>query len=211
MAAHLFDPGDLELRGEEVLLRPLIRDDAEALAAAAGESREHYLYTATPDEADGGHAYVNKALAMRAAGTRFPLTTIFQDRIVGTTSYMRYQPWDWPTGAATQRVDRPDIVEVGYTWLAASAQRTRCNTETKLLLLRQAFDVWNVHAVLLRTDARNTRSRRAIERLGAQLEGILRADMPAFDGGVRDTAQYSIIAAMWPVVYEQLANRAKHL
>ena len=103
-----------------------------------------------------------------------------------------------------QRTDRPDAVEVGSTWLAASAQRTRCNTEAKYLLLAHAFEGWEVHRVSLRTDERNERSRRAIERLGAQFEGIRRVDMPGQDGTVRNSACYSIVRAEWPAVRDRL-------
>jgi RimJ/RimL family protein N-acetyltransferase len=185
----------------------MVAADAPALAAAANESRDTYLFTTVPDSSDRGEGYVARALEMRSAGTRFPFTLEWNDRVVGSSSYMRYQPWQWPAGAAGQRIDRPDIVEIGYTWLAASAQRTACNSQAKLLMLSQAFDVWQVHAVLLRTDERNTRSRTAIERLGAKFEGILRADMPAFDGAVRNTAQYSIIAEEWPAVRDRLNQR----
>ena len=85
-------------------------------------------------------------------------------------------------------------------WLAASAQRTRCNTEAKYLLLSHAFDVWRVHRVSLKTDERNTKSRRAIERLGAVFDGVRRADMPGQDGSVRNSAYYSIVPGEWPTV-----------
>lgn len=102
---------------------------------------------------------------------------------------------------------RPDVVEIGGTWLAASAQRTRCNTEAKYLLLRHAFEVWDVHRVAFRTDVRNETSRAAIERLGAKLEGIRRADKPARDGIVRDSIFFSIVRAEWSVVGATLERR----
>jgi len=123
---------------------------------------------------------------------------------VGSTSYLGAERWRWPAGSPRQRTDRPDVVEIGATWLAASAQRTRCNTEAKLLMLAHAFDVWQVHRVSLKTDARNMTSRRAIERLGARLEGVRRADMPGSDGSVRDSAYYSIVRAEWPEVRQRL-------
>ena len=94
----------------------------------------------------------------------------------------------------------PDALEIGATWLSDLAQRTRCNTEAKYLMLTHAFDVWEVHRVALKTDERNTRSRRAIERLGAKLDGVRRADMPGQDGSVRSSAYYSIVRAEWPAV-----------
>ena len=95
------------------------------------------------------------------------------------------------------------------TWLAASAQRTRCNTEAKLLMLAHAFERWQVHSVSLKTDERNARSRRAIERLGARFDGLRRADMPGADGTVRTSAYYSILAAEWPVVCEGLRGNLR--
>ena len=100
----------------------------------------------------------------------------------------------------------PDVLEIGGTWLSASAQRTVCNTEAKYLMLKHAFERWSVHRVSLRTDERNRRSRRAIERIGARFEGIRRADMPGADGTVRNSALYSIVAAEWPDVRKLLEN-----
>jgi RimJ/RimL family protein N-acetyltransferase len=124
--------------------------------------------------------------------------------VVGSTSFIEPRVWDWPPGSALQRSDRPDVVEIGSTWLAASAQRTRCNTEAKLLMLAHAFERWQVHAVSFKTDERNARSRRAIERLGARFDGVRRADMPGADGTVRNSAHYSIVAAEWPAVRARL-------
>ncbi len=147
---------------------------------------------------------VEKALRQQTLEQRIPFTILWCSRVVGTTSYYDYTPWEWPVGCDLQRADRPDTLEIGYTWLAASAQRTRCNTEAKYLLLSQAFDSWEVHRVSLRTDVRNERSRRAIERLGAQFEGVRRADMPGQDCTVRDSAFYSIVSAEWPQVQNRL-------
>jgi N-acetyltransferase len=144
-------------------------------------------------------------MQMKASGERYPFTILFDGRIVGSTSYYDYQPWRWASEHAhRRRVDRPDVVEIGYTWLAASAQRTRCNTESKFLLMQQAFDVWEVHRVFLRTDERNRRSRAAIERLGCKLDGIRRADMAGRDGTVRNSAFYSMIASEWPAAKARL-------
>lgn len=96
---------------------------------------------------------------------------------------------------------------IGYTWLTPSAQRTRINTEGKLLMIGHAFDAWDVWAVRLQTDARNARSCAAIERLGFRLDGILRADRPGADGSVRDTAAYSMLADEWPLHRARLLER----
>ncbi|MCK9895854.1 GNAT family N-acetyltransferase [Frankia sp. AgB32] len=103
--------------------------------------------------------------------------------------------------------DLPSVAEIGATWLSASAQRTAINTEAKLLLLGHAFDGWSAVRVCLKTDARNARSRAAIERLGARFEGIRRAHMLATDGMARDTAYYSVLRAEWPGVRAGLAAR----
>jgi N-acetyltransferase len=187
-----------------VTLRPLAATDAEALAAAAAESREPFGYTRVPDGAEDARRYIALALTERDAGRRLPFAILWQDRLVGSTSFLEIQRWRWPAGSPLQRDDDPDVVDIGATWLAASAQRTRCNTEAKLLMLTHAFEVWRVHRVALKTDERNTASRRAIERLGARFEGVRRADMPGQDGSVRHSAYYSIVQAEWPAVRRTL-------
>jgi len=201
--------GPIELGGDEVLLRPLFEADIAALAQAARESREHYRLNLVPDGLEETPEYVARALLQLEKGERYPFVIRWNQRVVGSTSYLLYQPWVWPPGCKLQRSDRPDVVEVGATWLAASAQRTRCNTEAKFLLLRHAFEVWGVHAVKLRTDVRNQRSRQAIERLGAKFDGLIRADMPGRDCTVRDSAHYSILAAEWPAVKAKLEERLR--
>ena len=194
----------LVLSGPSVTLRPLAITDAAALADAAAESRQHYVFTRVPDGIAEAESYIAGALRDRDAGHRMPFVTVWKDRVVGCTSYLDIQRWRWPAGSPLQRSDSPDAVEIGATWLAHSAQRTRCNTEAKLLMLVHAFDVWAVHRVALKTDERNARSRRAIERLGATLDGVRRADMPGQDGSVRNSAYYSIVRAEWPAVRAKL-------
>ena len=194
------------LQGETVTLRPLTAADAGALAAAASESRQEFVYTRVPDGVDEARQYIEVALADREAGRRVPFAIVWHDRLVGSTSYLDPQRWRWPAGSPLQRTDRPDAVEIGSTWLGASAQRTRCNTEAKYLLLSHAFDVWRVHRVSLKTDERNAKSRRAIERLGALFEGVRRADMPGQDGSVRSSAYYSIVRSEWPDVRKKLED-----
>jgi RimJ/RimL family protein N-acetyltransferase len=118
--------------------------------------------------------------------------------------------WDWPPGNPHQRgADVPDVVEIGATWLAPAAQRTAINTEAKLLMLTHAFEAWRVHRVSLLTDARNERSRAAIARIGARLDGVVRAARVAADGGIRDTAVYSIVEPEWPAVRDALRARLR--
>jgi RimJ/RimL family protein N-acetyltransferase len=106
-----------------------------------------------------------------------------------------------------QRHGIPDVLDIGFTWLAGSAQRSAVNTEAKLLMMAHAFEVWEVHRVALQTDVRNTRSRSAIERIGGRLDGIMRADRPGSDDTVRTSARYSIVASEWPVVKARLTTR----
>lgn len=200
----MLDLGTLTLRGDDLLLRPLVTEDAEALALVAAEGRDSFGFTPVPNGLDETVTYVRDALAGKATGMRFPFAIEFRGRVVGTTSYYDYQPWRWPKDCTLQREDRPDALEIGYTWLASSEQRTSCNTRCKLALLQHAFERYRVHRVALRTDARNARSRRAIERLGAQLDGVLRGHTSATDCSVRNSAYYSILAAEWPVVKSRL-------
>lgn len=206
MKETMLDFGDLTLTGPEVTLRPLREDDAGALAKATAESRDTYLYSAVPKAIDGTNRYIQSALQQRERGERFPFVICWQGRIVGSTSYSDYQPWHWAEGSPLQRTSTPDVLEIGYTWLAASAQRTRCNSEAKYLLLRHAFETWNVYRVCLRTDERNSRSRNAIERLGAKFEGVRRGDKPGEDGTIRNSAFYSITSEEWPIAKKRFVS-----
>ena len=103
----------------------------------------------------------------------------------------------------------PDACEIGYTWLTRSAIRTAANTETKLLMLTHAFETWQVLRVCFHTDARNQCSRAALERIGGKFEGILRAHRMATDFIPRDSVRYSILAAEWPELKQQLTHRLR--
>ncbi|GAA0903456.1 GNAT family N-acetyltransferase [Virgisporangium aurantiacum] len=183
------------LDGALVRLEPLDHRHAAHLAAAADEDRTSYRFTWVPTAADVGD-YVDTQLARAAAGTLMPYAQVEKTsgRAIGATAY--WDPRLWPDRDALY------AVEVGFTWLAASAQGTGINTEAKLLLFANAFDNWNVARVDLKTDARNTLSRTAIERTGARFEGVLRrwsrSWAPGEAGLLRDSAMYSIIDAEWP-------------
>jgi len=126
------------------------------------------------------------------------------DLVIGSTRFFNIERWPWPQVHVRHgRVD-PDACEIGYTWFTASAVRTAANTESKLLMLTHAFETWNVFRVCLHADARNLRSRTAIERIGGVFEGILRAHRMAADYIARDSARYSIIATEWPSVKRRL-------
>ncbi len=200
----------LTLDGRFVRLEPLARAHVPALVAAAAESRDTYGLTRVPADAASMARYVEDALADAERGLAVPFATVdkTRDRLVGSTRFY-VERWSWPGAPAPPVPVGPDAVEIGSTWLAASAQRTHVNTEAKLLMLAHAFDVWRVRRVMLKTDARNARSRANIERLGARFDGILRANMPAFDGGVRDTAYYSILPSEWPAARERLEARLR--
>ena len=126
---------------------------------------------------------------------------------MGATRFCEIASWQWPPGARHQRQGVPDVLDIGFTWLAGSAQRTSVNTEAKLLMMTHAFEVWEVHRVALQTDVRNKRSWAAIERIGGQLDGIMRADRPGSDDTVRTSARFSIVAEEWPDVKARLAAR----
>ncbi|HVM65694.1 MAG TPA: GNAT family protein [Acidimicrobiales bacterium] len=200
------EQGNLTLTGRHVRLEPLEMEHVAALVRAAGESRATYGYSVVPEGEDAMRAYVEAALAARAAGEHVPFATVraTDGTVIGSTRFSDVAPWVWPAGSAQQREGRPDVAEIGHTWLAASAQRTGVNTEAKWLMLRHAFEVWEVHLVRLRSDRRNLRSRAAIERLGARFEGVRRADRPGVDGTVRDSAFYSITRDEWPAVRDRL-------
>jgi RimJ/RimL family protein N-acetyltransferase len=191
-----------------VALEPLSSQHAEPLWQAASLRRETYGLTSVPSSLEATRVYIELALAELTRGASVPFVTrdARTGRVVGSTRFMNLERWTWPPpGSPMQRTsDEADAVEIGSTWLAQDAQRSGINTHAKLLMLAHAFEGWEVRRVTLKTDARNVRSRRAIERLGARLDGVLRAHMPAFDGGVRDTAFYSILAAEWPDVRSRL-------
>ena len=200
----------LVLEGRHVRLEPLGVGHARDLLAAASGPRETYGFTTVPADEPSMVGYIEAALRDQEAGRALPFATVAKatGRVVGSTRFGNIEFWPWLPGNANQRGrDVPDVVEIGWTWLAADVQRTPVNTEAKLLMLAHAFETWRVHRVSLMTDARNERSRRAILRLGARFDGVLRAARPASDGGIRDTAAFSILEDEWPAVKTQLQSR----
>ena len=196
------------LEGRHVLLEPLSLDHIPGLVQAANQSRDTYGFTYVPEDADAMRLYVETALAGQDAGNTLPFATIDRhtERVAGSTRFHHAEFWDWPAGNPHQRGKQlPDVVHIGTTWLAADAQRTGINTEAKLLMLTHAFESWLVHRVRIQADSRNERSRRAIERLGAHLDGVVRADRVALDGAIRDSAVFSILDSEWPEVKAKLA------
>lgn len=196
----------LTLEGRRVRLEPLSVGFIAALTKAAAESRETYGLTYVPEGEARLRAYVDRALEDTAHGLFVPFVTfdLVATRVVGMTRFGNLERWAWPELPRDPRPAGLDAVEIGWTWLAASAQRSHVNSEAKLLMLAHAFEVWRVRRVSLKTDARNVRSRSAIERIGGRFDGLLRSHMPAYDGGVRDTAYFSILESEWPGVKERL-------
>jgi len=201
------------LQGRFVRLEPLSEEHIPGLVEAAAEDRANYQWTYTPNGVEQMTDFVRGARAKAAADAHVPFATIRrglaggEDRIVGSTRYCEVSFWEWPPGALHQRHGVPDVVDIGFTWLAGSAQRTVVNTEAKLLMMTHAFEVWQVHRVALQTDVRNKRSWAAIERIGGQLDGIMRADRPGADDTVRTSARFSIVADEWPTVKARLTAR----
>ena len=195
----------VELRGRWVRLEPLTPGHVPAIAGAASGDRSTYGLTTVPDGADAARAYVEGMLAEQATGSRLPFATVLAGtgELVGCSTFLDLQYWPVDDRAPGM----PVVAEIGSTWLTPAAQRTPVNTEAKLLMLTHAFEVWRVQRVSLKTDARNARSRAAIERLGARFDGVLRRHSPAADVGLRDAAFYSIVDDEWPAIRANLESR----
>ncbi len=194
----------ITLEGTLVRLEPLRLQHLPSLVELA--RLEDYPYTFVPTRQETMHKYIQAALNEQERGAALPFATVDKrtNRVVGSTRFMSFEYWPWPEDSPHYGGGLPDAVEIGHTWLAPIAQRSGLNTEAKLLMLAHAFEVFKVRRVTLKTDARNLCSRQAIARLGAHLDGILRAHRPASDGGIRDSALYSILAGEWPTVKARL-------
>ncbi len=191
--------------GVLVRLEPLdVRHVAE-LTVSAAEDRAAFGFTWVPDGPEETARYVGTQLRRGESGELIPFAQIRRadGRAVGATSFLNFRRFEGQP--------LPFAVEIGWTWLAASAQRSGINAEAKLLLLTHAFEVWRVERVDLKTDARNARSRAAIEGLGARFEGVLRRWNPSYapgeEGRLRDSAMFSIIADEWPAARARLRDR----
>ena len=181
------------LRANGVRLEPLELEHEAGLAAAAADGelwRLRITSVPTPQET---RAYIETALQMRAEGHRFAFAVVEDttDRVLGSTSFHDILP-------AVRRV------EIGYTWYALSAQRTHVNTTAQLLMMGHAFDTLGCHVVGWRTDNFNFASQRAIERLGAKKDGVIRHHALRRDGTIRDTVMYSMRSGEWPEARAQL-------
>ncbi|MFZ0201508.1 MAG: GNAT family protein [Candidatus Sulfotelmatobacter sp.] len=199
------------LSGKHVRLEPLDHRHMEGLVAAAAADPSLYQWSPVPQGEVQARAYIDAALSWRDAGTAVPFAIIrMKDgAVIGSTRFWNLERWSWPQGHARHGRRFPDACEIGYTWFTRSAIRTAANTEAKLLMLTHAFEAWVVFRVCFHADARNQRSRAALERIGGRLEGILRAHRMAADFIARDSARYSVIAAEWPEVKERLTRRLR--
>jgi len=196
------------LPGRHVRLEPLEHRHVEGLVAAAAADPSLYQWSPIPQGKVEATSYVDTALAWREAGSAAPFAIIRVDdgAVIGSTRFWNLERWSWPQGHPSHGRSTPDACEIGYTWLTRSAIRTRANTEAKLLMLTHAFETWQVLRVCFHTDARNQRSRAALERIGGKCEGILRVHRMAADFIPRDSVRYSILAEEWPEAREKLGR-----
>jgi RimJ/RimL family protein N-acetyltransferase len=200
-------PLSVTLRGRHVTLTPLSVDDVPGLVHAASGDRSTFGWSIVPGTIDGMEDVVRRLLADRDQRIAVPFATRRSDtsEVIGMTRFLTLR-WFFDH-------EYPDAVEIGGTFLSASAQRTAANTEAKLLMMTHAFDVWGVRRLDLKTDERNERSRRAIERIGGQFEGVLRNWQAAQVDGegelTRNSAMYSILPTEWPDVRERLEERLR--
>jgi len=186
----------VELSGEIVRLEPLAQSHLEGISAAIADGDLWNLFVTIVPKLDAVSDFIRQAAADHEAGVSLAFATIEQatGKVVGSTRFMK--------------VDVPNKrVEIGFTFIAKSHQKSKINTEAKLLMLTHAFDTLGLNRVEFLTDYLNTNSRRAILRLGAKEEGILRCHMIMPDGRVRDSALFSITAHEWPGVRQNLISK----
>jgi N-acetyltransferase len=187
------EPVTLSARG--VLLVPLSLEHEPGLRAAAADGELWNIRVTSVPEPENTRSYIEAGLQGRKEGHRFPFAVLGDDgTVLGTTSYHDIVP-------AIQRL------EIGFTWYAQRVQRTHVNTTCKFLLLQHAFETVGAKLVGWRTDNYNFASQRAIERLGARKDGVLRHHAVRRDGTVRDTVMYSLAAGEWPEVKAHLLHQ----
>jgi RimJ/RimL family protein N-acetyltransferase len=188
------NPTPVVLYGEHARLEPLDHRHAEQLLEEAQDDEIwRYLPVPRPASRDAMLELIDKAWRAASAGDELPFAIVDDrtDRAVGSTRFLE--------------IRRPDrALEIGWTWLGMSSQRTALNTEAKYLLLRHAFEDLGAMRVQLKTDGRNERAQAAIERLGAVKEGVLRHHRQMWDGVFRDSVYYSILGPEWPAVKARL-------
>lgn len=191
------NPTPVVLYGDAVKLEPLDTTHAQdLLAAGADPDIWRYLPIAQPDSVAEINRWIDEAWRLASLGNQLPFAIVDPgtDRAVGSTRFLDIHR-SWRT------------LEIGWTWLAASVQRTAVNTECKLMLLKHAFEDLGALRVQFITDARNLRAQQALDRIGAVKEGVLRKQRVNHDGSVRDAVYYSILDDEWPSVKERLAAK----
>lgn len=181
----------LTLAAADVLVRPLTAADAAPIAAATRPHADAFPYL---DDKPYGDGYVDAALAAQAAGTQLPFVVERDGRIAGSTRYGNIREHD-------------RVLEIGWTWYLPGERGTHVNPTVKRLLLAHAFETLGMVRVEIKTDARNLHSQRAIEKLGATREGVLRMHMRLRSGFQRDTVMYAIVAPEWPAIDGRLRER----
>ena len=181
------------LRGRHVTLEPLTPRHYDGMVEATKDGELWKLWYTSVPSPDGMAKEIERRLDLQAKGSMLPFAVLDADgRVAGMTTFMNIDP-------VYKRV------EIGSTWYAKRVQRTPLNTECKFMLMTHAFETLGCIAVEYRTSFFNRQSRRAIERLGAKLDGILRSHQRHSDGSLRDTCVYSIIASEWPAVKTHLS------
>jgi RimJ/RimL family protein N-acetyltransferase len=192
----MIHPRPITLEGYGMRLEPLTADHHDALQAASADGELWELWFTSVPEPDRVGEYIARALDGQEKGHMLPwvVRELRSNTIAGTTRYHDIVP----------EIDR---VEIGWTWYAKRWQRTHVNTACKLLLFEHAFDSLGCKVVGLRTDNFNYASQRAIERLGAKRDGVLRHHQARRDGTVRDSYMYSVLATEWPDVRRHLRLR----
>ena len=196
MMENVFLPKGLqhiELKKNNVHLVPLSYDHEQGLIEACKDGELWKLRITSTPHYSKVHQYIDKALQQKAQGNRYPFVVIEENtgKILGTTSFHDI----------LLNVKR---LEIGYTWYAQSVQRTHVNTTCKFLLLEYAFEHLQANTVALRTDQFNFKSQKAIERLGAKKDGVIRGDLLRKDGTIRDTVMYSIVKGEWENIKSHL-------
>jgi RimJ/RimL family protein N-acetyltransferase len=184
-----------ELKGECVRLVPISLDHLDGLWEAAKPDEIWTYMAATVRSKEEMEQMIASAIQKREKGSDYTFVVINQEnRIIGSTRYLDILP-------------EHKSLEIGSTWYHPDVWRTRVNTECKYLLLRHAFETWEIGRVQLKTDSRNLRSQKAIERIGAVKEGTLRKDRKIAGGYVRDTVFYSILQEEWDTVKKKLEGK----
>lgn len=194
-----FDPQPTTLTGRFARLEPLsVRHSTDLFHAGSDEGIWRYMPTAVFRNQEEVHAWIDAALGEVSSGRQvaFAIIDVGTGRAVGSTRYL-----------TIRRENRG--LEIGYTWLTPSAQRTPLNTECKLLLLTHAFESLGAMRVEFKTDSRNEKSQRALERIGAVREGVFRRHMILWDGYIRDSVYYSIVDSEWPQTKARLFEKLK--